>query len=342
MKDEYMSYILEQFQKLSEIESPTGYTEKAASYVFGELVHLGYSPTITVKGGVIVDLGGRTDGVLLTAHLETIGAVVARVKPNGGLKISPVGGLVLQNVEAENCKVITRFDGVYSGTLQLNEPSSHVNLGLADQKRTVDTMEVVLDEKTYSREDTLKLGVCNGDFIYFDPRTVITASGYIKSRYLDDKICAALLLGFAKYLKDNKLVPHRKIWAHFTVYEEVGHGACASVPYDVTEVLSVDMACVGGGLDGDECKVSICAKDSGGPYNYDIITKLVQIAREKNLNYAVDVYPSYGSDAEAAVSSGYDIRHGLIGPGVYASHGYERTHKEGIVNTFELLTGYLI
>ena len=180
-----------------------------------------------------------------------------------------------------------------------------------------------------------------GDIVCFDPRTVVTPSGFIKSRFLDDKLSTAILLGYAKYLKEEKISPARRIYHHITVFEEVGHGGCASIPQDVTEVLSVDMGCVGKGLECTECQVSICSKDAHGPYHYDVVSSLIAAAKRTGLDYAVDVYPFYGSDADAALTAGLDARHGLIGPGVYASHGYERSHKKGVSNTFWLLRAYL-
>ena len=202
-------------------------------------------------------------------------------------------------------------------------------------------MEVVLDEDVKCADDSRKLGIEVGDIVCFEPRTRRTASGYLKSRFLDDKLSVGILLGFAKYLADNGIVPARKVYVHVTVYEEVGHGGSASVPAGVTEAISVDMGCVGNGLGCTEKMVSICAKDSGGPYSYEVVGKLIDAAKKTNADYAVDVYPFYGSDVEATLRSGVDIRHGLIGAGVYASHGYERSHMDGVYNTLKVLSGYL-
>ena len=202
-------------------------------------------------------------------------------------------------------------------------------------------MEVVLDEATASKAETEALGVQVGDIVCFDPRTRRTASGYLKSRFLDDKLSVGILLGFAKYLADQKITPTRKVYVHVTVYEEVGHGGSASVPAGVTEAISVDMGCVGEGLSCTERQVSICAKDSGGPYSYEVVGKLIDAAKKTGADYAVDVYPHYGSDVEATLRAGYDLRHGLIGAGVYASHGYERSHIDGVFNTLKVLEGYL-
>jgi putative aminopeptidase FrvX len=202
-------------------------------------------------------------------------------------------------------------------------------------------MEVLLDENVTSKKDVEKLGLENGCYVCFDPRTVITRSGYIKSRYLDDKLSVAMLLALAKKVKDGVLKLKRKTYVFISVYEEVGHGAKAGVPSDAVEFLSVDMGCVGQGLECTEHQVSICAKDSGGPYDYSVVNALVACAKKAKIDYAVDVYPHYGSDAEAALGAGYDVKHGLIGAGVYASHGYERSHKDGVTNTLALLDQYL-
>lgn len=262
---QYTDYIVEQAKKLLSIDSPSGYTKEVARYLADEFTRLGYHPEITVKGGVLVDIGGTNteDAVFLEAHVDTLGGMVAEIKGNGRLRITNIGGMNANNAEAENCRVVTKFDGSYEGTCQLINASVHVNGEYSETKRTFDSVEVVLDEKTSSKEETEKLGIQVGDFVCFDPRTRVTEKGYIKSRFLDDKLSAAILLGYAKYLKDENVTPQRRIYEHFTVFEEVGHGGSASVPAGVTEAISVDMGCVGDGLTCTEHQVSICAKDSG-------------------------------------------------------------------------------
>ena len=339
----YVDYILDVTTRLLAIDSPTGYTKEAALFVMDEYKKLGYDPKMTVKGGVLVEIGGEDEenGLLLAAHTDTLGAMVAEVKSNGNLRVTPLGGMNPNNAEAENCRVATRFSGTFEGTCQLSNASVHVNGDYSDTKRSWDEMEIVLDEKVDSREETEKLGIMAGDFVCFDPRTTVTKTGYIKSRFLDDKLSVGILLGYAKYLKEENITTERMVYQHITVYEEVGHGGAASIPEGVTEVISVDMGCVGDGLTCKETQVSICAKDSRGPYNYDVVTGLIKAAKDNDLDFAVDVYPYYGSDADVALTAGYDVRHGLIGAGVYASHGYERSHKDGVKNTFELLKAYL-
>jgi len=338
----YVDYITDVTCRLLAVDSPSGYTKNAAEFVIEEYRKIGYDAKMTVKGGVIVDMGGKDkdNGIVLAAHVDTLGGMVCQIKGNGNLKISPLGGMNPNNAEAENCRVITRFDGIYEGTFQMSNASVHVNGNYNDTKRAFPEMEVVLDEKVNSKADTEKLGIMVGDIVCFDPRTVVTEKGYIKSRFLDDKLSVGILLGYAKYLKENNIELQNRQYHLITVYEEVGHGGAASIPEGVTEVISVDMGCVGEGLGCDEHMVSICAKDSQGPYNYDVVTGLIKAAKENNINFAVDVYPFYGSDVDVTLKAGYDVRHGLIGAGVYASHGYERSHKDGVENTLRLLAAY--
>ncbi|MBR2966781.1 MAG: M42 family metallopeptidase [Clostridia bacterium] len=337
----YAKYATQQTVELLAIDSPTGFTHNAIQWTQRQFEQLGYTTKQTNKGGLMVELGGQGNPVMLTAHVDTLGGMVCQILGNGRLRVTPLGGMNANNAEAENVKVYTRNGKVIEGTFQLHNPSSHVNLNYSTTQRTFDTCEVVLDEDVKSASDVRALGIDVGDVVCFDPRTRITESGYIKSRFLDDKLSVGILLAFAKYLKDNNLAPNRKCYVHVTVFEEVGHGCSASCPSDVVEILSLDMGCIGDGLQCDEKAVSICAKDSRGPYNYDVVTALVNSAKAQNARYALDVYPKYGSDADAALSAGVDAKHGLIGAGVFASHGYERSHLEGVHNTLKLLCGYL-
>ncbi len=343
MERTYADFSWDRVVELMAIDSPTGYTATAANWVRDTFAGMGFHAELTTKGGVLVDLGGKNadDGLLLAAHCDTLGAMVAEVKGNGRLRITPLGGMNANNAEAENVRVRTRNGKVLEGTCQLCDASVHVNGDYSTTKRTFDTVEIVLDENVTSAEETRALGVEVGDIVCFETRTRRTESGYLKSRFLDDKLSVGILMGFAKYLSDNHIVPERRVWLHITVYEEVGHGGAASVPAGVTEAISVDMGCVGNGLQCTERQVSICAKDSGGPYSYEVVGKLIEAAKATGADYAVDVYPHYGSDVEATLSGGADLRHGLIGAGVYASHGYERSHIDGVYNTLLVLTGYL-
>ena len=339
----YAEFAWEQTAALLAIDSPTGFTAKAARWTKEAFEALGFHAEITRKGGVLVDLEGidQDDNLLLEAHIDTLGGMVSQIKGNGRLKISNLGGMRAENGEAENVKVYVRDGRIYEGTLQLCNASVHVNPDYKTIQRSFDSTEVLLDEDVTSEAEARELGIEVGDIVCFDPRTRRTASGYLKSRFLDDKLSVGALLGFAKYLADNAIPLPRRTWVHVTVYEEVGHGGSASVPAGVTEAISVDMGCVGDGLQCTEKQVSICAKDSTGPYSYDVVGKLIAAAKKTGADYAVDIYPFYGSDVDTTLRAGFDIRHGLIGPGVYASHGYERSHMDGLYNTIKVLCGYL-
>lgn len=340
MQSEYLSYALRQLEALIAIPSPSGFTERAVQYCIDEFSALGYAPGRTVKGGLAVDLGGVGDGLLLSAHVDTLGAMVCEVKPGGTLRVAPVGGMHAQSVETETARVYTRSGRVLEGTFQLENASVHVNTEYEKKPRNFDTIELVLDEKTHSEQQTRALGVAVGDYVAVAPRFTVTQTGFIKSRFLDDKLSAAILLTLAKYLKDTGIVPRRRLYMMFTVFEEVGHGG-AAIPADVTEMIAVDMGCVGKGLQCDETMVSICVMDSRGPSHKAVVDSLVDAAQRAGVRYALDVYPEYGSDADAAVRAGHEVRHCVVGAGVYASHGYERTHIEGLANTFDLLRAYL-
>ena len=359
----YTDFIVSEAQALLAVDSPSGYTENAAQWLLAEFRKLGYEPKQTNKGGVLVKLSDctktpekratealrasqghaeGTGGLLLEAHCDTLGGMVSEVKADGRLAAVPLGGMEANNAEAENVRVVTKSGRIIEGTCQLKNASVHVNGKYSETVRKWDEMEIVPDEDVKDKEAAEKLGLGVGDIICFEPRTRVTKSGYIKSRFLDDKLSVAILLGFAKYLKESKAKTSREVWAHITVYEEVGHGGSASVPAGVSEALSVDMGCVGEGLSCTERQVSICAKDSGGPYSYEIVKALMEAAKKTGADYAVDIYPHYGSDVEATLRAGYDLKHGLIGPGVYASHGYERSHRDGAENTLRLIIGYTV
>ena len=340
----YTDFLVKETEALLNIDSPTGYTEKAAAWVRQEFEKLGFNAQFTNKGGVLVSLGGKdlSDGLLLEAHVDTLGGMVAEIKTNGRLRLTNLGGMNPNNAETENVRVVTKFSGIYEGTFQLCNASLHVNGEYNDIKRGWDTCEVVLDEDVKTREDAQKLGIAVGDIVCFEPNVRITKSGYIKSRFLDDKLSVGILLGLADYIRDKKVIPKRALYAHITVFEEVGHGGSGNVPEGCTEAVSVDMGCVGEGLQCTEKQVSICAKDSGGPYSYTVVKGLIEAAKSCGADYAVDIYPHYGSDVEATLRAGCDLRHGLIGAGVYASHGYERSHIDGAENVLRLLIAYVL
>lgn len=337
----YTTVSVDHLMKLVNIPSPSGFTHIASAYLMDVLSGYGFAPYTTHKGNVVCCIGGQGHPLVVAAHVDTLGAMVRSIKPNGRLRYTQIGGYPDNNLENETCVVHTRDGRTYTGTFYLTTPASHVYKDIPAVTRGDTTLEVVLDENVSSKDEVRALGIEVGDFISLDPRAVHTPSGYIKSRHLDDKASASVLLALAKMAASSDLTLSRKIYLVFTVHEEVGHGCCAGLPEDVEDILSVDMGCVGDDLTCDETMVSICAKDSRGPYNYEMTGRLIELAKDNNLKYAVDVYPMYASDADASLFSGHNFRHALIGPGVFASHGYERTHVSGLDNTLKLLAAFV-
>jgi putative aminopeptidase FrvX len=335
-------YIIGFLQKLLNTPSPSGYTAHVMKWIEEEAINLKVPLTWNNKGGAILTIQGHEDSrtVGLSAHVDTLGAMVRSIKPEGTLRLTLVGGFMLQAIENEYCTIHTRDGKSYTGTILSIHPSVHVHSDAREFKRLEEHMEVRIDELVESKQDVMKLGISVGDFVSFDPRVVVTDSGYIKSRHLDDKASVAALFGLIESMNREDWKPRTTVKILISNYEEVGHGA-SSIPDDIVEMIAVDMGCIGDDLSCKETDVSICAKDSSGPYDYEMTSRLIALAESENIPYAVDIYPHYGSDASAALRAGSNIRAALIGPGVHASHAMERTHKQAVFNTTKLLAAYL-
>ena len=338
--DEQIKYYLE---NILTIPSPSGYTDKIMDFIEKELKALKASYYTTNKGALVVSLKGKNDSYqrTLSAHVDTLGAMVKGIKGNGALSLVPLGGFMMTSIDGENCTVETVDGKVFTGTIQTIKPSVHISGDEARElKRTPDNMEVVLDEKVFSKEDVENLGINIGDFICFDARTTITEKGFVKSRHLDDKASVAVILYAIKYMSENNIELPYTTNFFISNYEEVGHGASAAIPENTKEFVSIDMGAPGPGQNSSEYSVCICAKDSSGPYDLGLRKKLTSLCKEHNISHKIDIYPFYGSDASAAVRAGWDIKTALIGPGVFASHAYERTHMDGILATLDLVIKY--
>ncbi|GAB6169486.1 M42 family metallopeptidase [Clostridium carnis] len=335
-------FILNTAKNLLEFDSPSGFCFDIMKLIEKITLDFGYKFETTNKGCGIITIEGKSNEkvVGLSAHVDTLGAMVRSITSNGTLKFTLIGGPIVPTLDGEYCKIRTRDGKIYTGTFLSTSAAVHVYEDAKDKPRDPKNMEVRIDEKVMSKEDVKNLGICLGDFIFIDPKTTITESGFIKSRFIDDKGSVAALMGLLEVLSREKIVPAYTTKILISTYEEVGHGA-SYIPQDITEMISVDMGCIGDDLSCSEYDVSICAKDSGGPYDYNMVTKLVELSKENNLNYVVDIYPMYGSDVGAALRGGNDIRGALIGPGVHASHGMERTHYDALENTIKLLIEYL-
>lgn len=330
---------------LLNIPSPTGFCDNAIEFVKGELSkNTNASLSYTRKGALAAELSGIKDSAprAVTAHADTLGAVVKEIKSNGRLKLSKIGGFAWNTVEGEGCNVFTRAGSAIRGSILLTKASAHVyGKQVNELKRDDDNMEVRLDARVSNAEETRELGIEVGDFVAFDPRVEVT-NGFVRSRHLDDKACVACILAAVKALYDADLQPVQRTTILISNYEEVGHGAASGFPDDITELLTVDMAAVGEGQTSDEYHASICVKDSHGPYHHGLSNKLRSLADENNIDYKVDVYPFYGSDGEAYWRAGGDVAVALIGPGVDASHNYERTHMDALIATTQWVIAYLL
>lgn len=340
-----MKYAIDQLVEILETPSPTGNTKTVMDLIEREFKKLNISTYRTRKGALVATIKGENDEIhrTLSGHVDTLGAMVKEIKGNGRLKITQIGGYSWNTIEGEYCTVDSSNGKRYTGTILTTKASTHVHGGETSKlERNENNMEIRLDEKVNSAEDVEKIGISVGDFVFLDSRTTVTESGFLKSRHLDDKAGVAAILAVAKYFKDNKLTPKHTTNFFISNYEEVGHGASASIPEKTAEFIAIDMAAPGEGQTSDEFSVTVCAKDSSGPYDLELKNKLVDISKKNNINYKVDIYPYYGSDASAALRAGWEFKHGLIGPGVDASHSYERTHTDAIENTIKLAINYLL
>ncbi len=334
-------YIIETLEKLVNIPSPSGYTREVMEFVKKEADNFGYSSQYNQRGGLIISVAGKKQETIgLSAHVDTLGAMVRSVDSEGTLRFTLIGGYTMHSVEGAYCSIHTRDGRTYTGTILIKSSSVHSYDDARTIERTDRNMLIRIDESVKSKEDVLELGINSGDYISFDAKFQYTEKGFIKSRHLDDKASVAVLLGMLREMSQQKMVPENSLKLLISNYEEVGYGA-SCLPDEITELLAVDMGAVGDDLNGSEYSVTICAKDSAGPYDYEMTNRLIALAKEHEIDYVVDIFPHYASDVSCALRSGNDIRGALIGQGVHASHGMERTHRLGLENTLKLLKAYI-
>jgi putative aminopeptidase FrvX len=331
-------------KELTEIASPTGNTREIMAKIGADLEDLGLSYRFNNKGGLLVTLSGENTDKhrMLTAHVDTLGAMVKEIKADGRLLLSLIGGFRFNAIEGEYCTIETSDGNKITGTILMHQTSVHVYKDAGTAERNERNMEVRVDARVFSKEDVRDLGIEVGDFVSFDPRTEIINDEFIKSRHLDDKASVAMLLRLIRHIhKTGVKLPYT---THILISnnEEIGYGGNSNIPAEVVEYLAVDMGALGDGQASDEYTVSICAKDGSGPYHYDLRKNLVALAKQHDILYKVDIYPYYASDASAAIHAGNDIVHGLIGAGIDSSHAYERTHRDSLYHTEKLLYHYLL
>lgn len=340
-----LEYQIDFLKRLLNTPSPTGFTDQAVALVEKELfVYPELTLERTRKGALLAWLPGadETQRHALTVHIDTLGAMVKEIKGNGRLKLTKIGGYAWNTVEGEGCLVHTRSGQTVRGSILFTKASTHVHgAALGEEKRDDASMEVRLDLRTSDAEQTRSFGIEVGDFVSFDPRVEVS-HGFVRSRHLDDKACVANLVSAIHSLHQAGMKPKVSTLFHFSNYEEVGHGAAAGIPADVSELVSVDMAAIGEGQNSDEFHASLCVKDSGGPYHHGLSQKMRDLAEQFAISYKVDIYPYYGSDGEAFWRAGGDVAVALIGPGVDASHNYERTHSDALLATTQWVLAYLL
>ncbi len=336
-----MDYIIKTIETLVNIPSPSGYTKEIMDFVKEEAMRYGYHSELNQKGGLIITVPGKCSQIIgLSAHVDTLGAMVRSIDAEGTLKFTLVGGYTMHSVEGAYCKVHTRDGRTYTGTILIKSSSVHSYDDARTIERTDRNMLIRLDEIVKSREDVLELGINSGDYISFDAKFQYTDAGFVKSRHLDDKASVAVLLGMLKEMSELGLVPEKSLRILISNFEEVGYGA-SYLPQEIKEFLAIDMGAIGDDLNGSEYTVTICAKDSSGPYDYEMTNRLIALAKENGVDYVTDIFPHYASDVSSALRAGNDIRGALIGQGVHASHGMERTHRLGLENTLKLLKAYI-
>ncbi len=334
-------YILSIADKIFNTHSPTGYSNEINKVIIDELVSLGYKPTESNKGNVIVKVQGKSNEITraTSAHLDTLGLMVRSINSNGTLKVTNIGGPIIPTLDGEYCVIKTRDNKEYKGTILSTSPSTHVYNDANSKVRNIDNMVIRLDVEVSNAKDVKSLGIDNGDFVCIDPKFSVV-NDFIKSRFIDDKAGVLALLDILNTIKKDKVTLEYDTYFYFVNHEEVGHGA-TTISNEIDEFVTIDMGCIGLDLSGNEFSVSICAKDSSGPYDYNLTTKLINLAKSNKIDYVVDIFPYYGSDVSAALRSGKDIKGALIGPGVDASHGMERTHLKAINQTINLMMKYL-
>lgn len=337
-----IEYVIKTIEKLVNIPSPSGFTKKVMEFVKTEAESFGYKSEYNQKGGLIISVKGKQAETLgITAHVDTLGAMVRSIDTDGNLCLALVGGYTLHSIEGSYCKIHTRDNQTYTGTILIKSSSVHSYDDAKTLERTDRNMLIRIDEIVKSKEDVLALGINSGDYVSFDAQFQYTDKGFVKSRHLDDKASVAVLLGMLKDMYENNLTPERNLKLLISNYEELGYGA-SWIPGEIKELLAVDMGAVGDDLNGNEYSVSICAKDSRGPYDYDMTNRLIALAKMNELDYVVDIFPHYSSDVSAALIGGNNIRGALIGQGVHASHGMERTHRSALENTLKLLEAFVV
>ncbi|MGJ3242479.1 MAG: osmoprotectant NAGGN system M42 family peptidase [Opitutales bacterium] len=325
-------YLQDMLLKLLRIHSPTGYTDPIVRVVCRELERLGVDFELTRRGAIRADFSGEIDTPdrAIVSHLDTLGAMVQSLKPNGRLGIVPIGTWSSRFAEGARVSVFTD-DHIFRGTILPLKASGHVyDREVDEQPVSWDNLEVRVDEAVHSLEDLQRYNLQVGDFIGVDAAPEVLANGYINSRHLDNKAGVAAMLAAIKAIHDGQL--HLPVSCHmlFTISEEVGSGASAVLHGDVAEMVSIDNGTVAPGQASTEHGLTVAMADSSGPFDFHLTHHLLNLASGHGIPTVRDVFKHYRCDSASAVEAGNDIRTALMTFGVDASHGYERTHMDAL------------
>ncbi len=340
-----MDYVADVLVRLLEIPSVSGRTDDIMRMLGAEIAGLGMPTQLTRRGSLIADLAGEQDTPdrAVVVHADTIGCMVKELKDNGRLRVIPVGTFSARFAEGARVSIFTDDPEVwYTGTILPLMASGHT------YGEEVDTqgigwahIEVRVDEPVESAHDLADLGIQIGDFVALDAHPQITPRGYVKSRHLDDKAGVAAALGAFKAVIDHGVSLPVSVHLLITILEEIGQGASHGLHADVAELVSIDNAVIAPGQASKDTCVNVAMSDSTGPFDFHLTRRLLLLAAEAGVPAQRDVYNFYRSDVASAIESGAEMRAALIGFGVDASHGHERTHLDGIRHVAELLTVYL-
>lgn len=336
--------LLNILNEILQIPSPSGYTDQIVQHVGEKLNQWDIYFELTRRGAIRARLRGERKNPTraIIAHLDTLGAMVKNLKPNGRLEVTPIGTWSSRFAEGARVTIFTDV-GPKRGTILPMKSSGHTYNEEVDSMPVAwENVELRVDEHVETYQDLWDHGFRIGDFISIDTDPEYTQSGYLNSRHLDNKAGVACLLAAAKTVIDSGRIPSVESYMLFTISEEVGSGASAVLHGDVSEMVSIDNSTVAPGQNSLERGITICMKDSSGPFDYHLTHKLIDLCEDHHLPYARDIFKFYRCDAASALEAGNDIRTALVCFGCDSSHGYERTHIDSLVALTELLCHYLV
>lgn len=336
-------YLINSFERIINVPSPVGYYVELNPVLEEMVQELGLSVTRDNRSTTYIHIPGKNPQktIMVGAHADTLGMMIYKIEKDGKLRVRQLGGCNFNNLEGETVYVHTRDGRKYSGLFACQSHSVHTFEDARSLERNESTMIILLDENISTKEEVQALGISNGDFVSIDPRMQLTKNGYLKSRFIDDKGAVACVFSTLKYFKENNLQPACNVVFAIPYNEEIGFGG-TYIPEGISEYLAIDIGLIGPDLEGNEHSVSICAKDNAAPYDYELTNRLVECAKNTNTPYALDIFYRYGTDGNAAMRAGNNLRAAAFGMAVYCSHGMERTHLDGLIGTVNILLEYLL